>query len=52
MEENHVPGIKFGESCLAGGKWAYEQYLQKKLSVFLFLFDLPLFNVKMLRAYN
>ena len=43
---------KIAESCTAGAKWAHEQYLQKKLSIFLFLFDLSLLNVKISRAYN
>ena len=25
----HVLAIKFSESCRAGGKWAYKEYLQK-----------------------
>ena len=29
-----------------------EKYLQKKLLIFLFLFDLSLLNVKISRAYN
>ena len=45
--------MKFAESCTAGGKWAVEQYLQKKKkSIFLFLFDLSLLNVKPSWAYN
>ena len=44
--------MKFAESCTAGGKGAVEQYLQKKLSIFLFLFDLSLLNVKPSWAYN
>ena len=48
----HVPGTKFAESSRDGGKWAYEEYLQKKLPIFLFLFDLPLLNAKISRAYN
>ena len=49
---NHVPGIKFAEPCRAGGEWAYEEYLQKNLQIFLFLFDLSLLNVMISRAYN
>ena len=30
LEWNHVSGVKFAESCRAGGKWAYEEYLQNK----------------------
>ena len=44
--------MKFAESCRAGGKWVYEEYLQKDLPVFLFLFDLLLLNVKISRVYN
>ena len=31
---------------------ASEEYLQKNLTIFLFLFDLSLLNVKISRAYN
>ena len=34
LKQNHAPDIKFAEFCTAGGKWAYEKYLQKKLSFF------------------
>ena len=44
--------INFLKSCAAGGKWVYEQYLQKKLPIFVFLFDLSLLNVKISRAHN
>ena len=37
--------------CSAGGKQAYEVYLQKKLPTFLFLFNLSLVNVKISRHY-
>ena len=36
----------------AGGKWTYEEYLQKHLPIFLFLFDFSLLNVKISRVYN
>ena len=52
LEYNHVPAIKFADYWRTGGKWAYEEYLQKKLPIFLFLFDLSLSNVKISRAYN
>ena len=52
MEWNHIPGFEFAESCRAGGKWAYEEYLQQILPIFLFLFELSLLNVKISRAYN
>ena len=52
LELNHVPGIKFAESFTAGGKWVYEQYVQKNLPIFFFPFDLSLLNVKMTRAKN
>ena len=52
LEWNHVPDIKVAESCRAGGKWAYEEYLLKNLPKFLFLFDLSLLNVKVSRASN
>ena len=51
MKLNYVPSIKFAESCKAGGKLSYEEYLQKNL-MFLFLSDLSLLNVKISRAYN
>ena len=44
--------MKFTESCTVGGKWAFEQYLQKKLSIFLSLLDLSLLNLKTSWAYN
>ena len=44
--------MKFAESCRAGGEWAYEEYLPKKLPISPFLFDLLLLNVKISRAYN
>ena len=52
LEYNHVAGIEFAESCRAGGKWAYEKYVQNILPIFLFLLDLSLLNVKILRTYN
>ena len=30
----------------------HEEYVQKNLAIFLFLFDLSLFNAKISRAYN
>ena len=50
--KNHVSGIKFAKSCRAGGKWTYDEYLQKNSPIFLFLSDLSLLNVKIWRAYN
>ena len=35
-----------------GSKWVYEKYLQRNLPKFLFLSDLSLLIVKILRAYN
>ena len=52
LELTHVPGIKFVEFWRAGGKWTSEEYLQKNLTIFLFLFDLSLLNVKIWRDHN
>ena len=38
-------------SCRASGKWAYEENLQKNVPIFLFLFNIPLLNVKISRAF-
>ena len=46
------PALKFVEFCRAGKKWASEEYLQKNLTIFVFLFDLSLLNVKISKAYN
>ena len=32
--------------------WAYEEYIQKNLPIFIFLSNLLLLNVKILRTYN
>ena len=40
------------ESCRAGSKWVYEEYLQKKLPALHLLSDLFLLNVKIWKAYN
>ena len=50
--KNHVLAKKFTESCRAGGKWAYKEYLQKYLPVFFFLSYLSLLIVKISGAYN
>ena len=39
-------------NSLNQGKWAYEEYLQKSLLIFLFLSDLSLYIVKIWKAYN
>ena len=42
----------FAESCRTGAKSVYEEYLKQILSIFFFLFDFLLLNVKMSRVYN
>ena len=44
--------IKFTESCGAGGKWTYKEYLLKYLPIFLFLSDLSLLIAKTSGASN
>ena len=44
--------MKFSKFCRAGGKWAYEEYLQKHLPTLIFLFDVSLPNVKISRAFS
>ena len=48
----YLRAIKFTQSCIAGGKWPYEEYLQKNLAIFLFLSDLLLLIVTISGAYN
>ena len=43
---------KVGIFCRAGGTWDYEEHLQKTLPIFLFLSNLSLLIVNILRAYN
>ena len=43
---------KFSELCRADGKLACEEYLQKNLPILLFLSNLSLLIVKILKAYN
>ena len=40
--------MKLTESCRAGGKFTYEEYLQKIYQYSLFQSNLSLFNVKIL----
>ena len=47
-----VSCIKFAETCGAGGKWAKEYSLWKYLPIFIFIPDLWLLSVKILKAYN
>ena len=47
-----IKGIKFADSCRAGGKWAYEEYIQRNSQKLFFLFDFTLRNVSISRAYN
>ena len=42
----------FAEICRAGGKWVNQDYLRKYLTIFMFIPDLSLLNVNILRAYN
>ena len=52
LKKNCIFGIELAGSRGAGDKLAYEEYLRRNLSVFLFLSDISLLNVKISRAYN
>ena len=44
--------IKFAKTCAAVGKSIKEDYLQKCLPIFIFISNLSLLIVKILRGYN
>lgn len=50
--EMAILASNFVEICRTGGKWANQDYLRKYSTIFMFIPDLCLLNVNILRAYN